>query len=66
MTGETGVSLRVMPRNVRVLRPACVAESCQVKRTEGGVKQEMEAFKDTLKPEQVDALVKFTRTLGPK
>ena len=37
-----------------------------VKRTEGGVKQEMEAYKDSLKPEQIDALVKYTRTLGPK
>lgn len=34
-----------------------------VNRTEGGVKQEMESFQDTLKPEQVDALVAYVRSL---
>jgi mono/diheme cytochrome c family protein len=35
-----------------------------VKREHDGVKQEMESFKDTLKPEQMDALVKYVRALG--
>ncbi len=36
-----------------------------VNREKDGVKQEMEGYKDALKPEQVDALVKYMRTLGP-
>ena len=31
-----------------------------------GAKQEMDGFKAELTPEQIDALVQFTRTLGPK
>lgn len=34
-----------------------------INRTEGGVKQEMESFEDTLKPEQLDALVAYVRAL---
>ena len=37
-----------------------------VHREQGGVKQEMEAFGETLKPEQIDALVQFIRSLGAK
>jgi mono/diheme cytochrome c family protein len=37
-----------------------------VQRNKDGVKQEMEAFGDTLKPDQIDALVQFIRGLGPK
>jgi len=32
-----------------------------VKKEEGGVKKEMDAFKDDLKPEQIDGLVKLIR-----
>ena len=32
-----------------------------VKKEEGGVKKEMDSFKDDLKPDQVDELVKFIR-----
>lgn len=35
-----------------------------VKKEKNGVKQEMEAYKDTLQPEQVDALVKYARALA--
>lgn len=31
-----------------------------------GVHKQMDAYKDKLKPEQVDAIVAFVRTLGPK
>jgi len=31
-----------------------------------GVHKQMDPYKDKLKPEQVDALVAFTRSLGPK
>lgn len=34
-----------------------------INRTEGGVKQEMESYQDTLKPEQIDALVAYVRAL---
>lgn len=37
-----------------------------LKKEKNGVKQEMEPYKDTLKPEQVDALVGYTRWLGKK
>jgi mono/diheme cytochrome c family protein len=35
-----------------------------VKKEKGGVKQEMDGYKDSLTPEQVDALVKYTRALA--
>jgi len=35
-----------------------------VKREKDGVKQEMDAFKDALKPDQVDALVAYVRSFG--
>jgi mono/diheme cytochrome c family protein len=35
-----------------------------VKRDKGGKKQEMDAYKDKLRPEQIDALVAFVRGLG--
>jgi mono/diheme cytochrome c family protein len=34
-----------------------------VKTEKGGVKQEMEGYKDSLTPEQIDALVAYIRTL---
>ena len=34
-----------------------------IDRTHDGVKQEMESFQDTLKPEQIDALVAYVRAL---
>jgi cytochrome c6 len=36
-----------------------------VNRQKDGVKQEMESYKDSLKPEQVDALTQYIRALGP-
>ena len=36
-----------------------------VKKDKGGVKQEMDAFKGDLTPEQVDALVAYIRTFKP-
>jgi cytochrome c553 len=35
-----------------------------LKRDKGGVKQEMEPFKDKLKPEQIDGLVAYIRSLA--
>jgi len=35
-----------------------------LKRDKGGVKQEMEGFKEKLKPEQIDALVAYMRSLA--
>lgn len=37
-----------------------------VNREKDGVKQEMDAYKDSLKPEQVDALVTYIRALAAK
>jgi mono/diheme cytochrome c family protein len=37
-----------------------------IKTEKDGVKQEMESYKDTLTPEQMDGLVKYVRTFGPK
>jgi len=34
------------------------------KREKNGIKQEMEPYKDQLKPEQVDALIQYVRALG--
>jgi hypothetical protein len=36
-----------------------------IERTQDGVKQKMDPYKD-LKPEQIDALIKFIRSSGPK
>jgi mono/diheme cytochrome c family protein len=35
-----------------------------IKREKGGKKQEMDAYKDKLRPEQVDSLVAYIRALG--
>ena len=34
------------------------------KKEKNGVKQEMEAYKDKLKPEEMDALIKYVRAFG--
>ncbi len=36
-----------------------------VKTEKGGVKKEMDGYKGELSPEQIDALVKYVRSLGP-
>ncbi|MEW5848573.1 MAG: cytochrome c [Myxococcota bacterium] len=35
------------------------------KREKNGIKQEMEPYKDKLKPEEVDALIQYSRAFGP-
>ena len=40
------------------------AVSDGVKREKNGVKQEMDGYKDTLTPEQIDALTQYIRSLG--